>query len=38
MRSATGEHRSHQEKKSKASNYKEVLFLQVSQSNKTAKT
>lgn len=38
MRSATGEHRSHQEKKSKASKYKEVLFLQVSQSNETAKT
>lgn len=36
MRSATGEHRLHWEKKSKTSKYMEVLIFQVRQSNETA--
>lgn len=38
MRSATGEQRSHWEKKSKTSKYMEVLFFQDSQNNEIAKT
>ena len=38
MRSATGEQRSHWEKKSKTSKYMRFCFFQVSQNNETAKT